>query len=238
MTHNAPQYFGQLNQRGGSLSDIVLYEGPTHHHHHHQSGAGLGNFFNAAFHALRPLFRSGINALKSQGIKSTQSVLSQLGKKDLSTILKEEGEKAVNDLSKKALNKLSRMNGIVNDSNQVGSGQFNTMPLGLSPLQIDRFRRYKAGAGQSDSSLFPVKSIKRARAKRSTQMFRKRRVGFTKIKKRPRKKQIGAGRRKKQIGAGIRKRQIGAGKKRRRRLSTKTKRVKKPRSKVPQDIFI
>lgn len=238
MIHNAPQNFGQLKQRGGSLSDIVLYEGPTHHHHHHQSGAGLGNFFNAAFHALRPLFRSGINALKYQGIKSTQSVLCQLGKKDLSTILKEEGEKAVNYLSKKALNKLSRMNGIVNDSNQVGSGISIAMPLGLSPLQIDRFRRYKAGARQLDSSLIPVKSIKRARAMRSTQMFRKRRVGFTKIKKRPRKKQIGAGRRKKQIGAGIRKRQIGAGKKRRRRLSTKTKRVKKPRSKVPQDIFI
>lgn len=60
--------------------------------------------------------------------------MSQLGTKDLKTILNEEGEKAVRNLSEKAIQKLKRSRGEVNIE-QLGSGD---MPIGLSPLQLQR----------------------------------------------------------------------------------------------------
>lgn len=232
MSHYVHLYNGGISQKGGSLDDIVLYDGPSNHHHSHhtQHGAGLGHFFSKAFEVLHPLLSSGVNALKHQGIKSTRAVLSQLGKKDIKTILKEEGERAVKDLGDKALNKLARINGL---ASQTGSGlirpisESNDMPLGLSPVQLQRFNRFKRKPlenGIVNESLVPkkrhrrkIRNIKRTSMKKKAQTTRRRRVG----------------------GIGIRiknkRGQIGLGRKRRRR--TKKKRTRKSKSKRQLDIF-
>lgn len=229
MSHYIQLYSGGL-QKGGSLEDIVLYEGPTHHHHH-QIGAGLGNFFGRAFQLLQPLFSSGVNVLKQQGLNSSKAILSQLGKKDLKTILKEEGQQAVKNLGQKALNKLTRATGKVDNSsgdilNQFGSGRIqftpnNTnMPLGLSALQLQRFKRQRGVIGNGVS--IPKKrrkkiSIKASRVRKTLHTTRRRRVGGIGIK------------------VKARKRQVGGGKKRRRR---RTKTVKKRKAVKRQlDIF-
>lgn len=221
MSHYIQLYAGNGQQSGGSLSDIVLYEGPTHHHHHHsqQLGAGLGNYFDRAFRLLRPLFSSGINALKHQGIKSSKAVLSQLGKKDLKTILKDEGKRALSDLQQKAINKLSQSSGKISSENQFGTGldafSINKMPVGFSPAQLLRFSRHKGipehllnfYKNKMGDTIVNKKLSKRRTRKKSTikgsssrkrvQTVRRRRVGGSGVKTKIRKRQVGGGKKKK-----------------------------------------
>lgn len=221
MSHYIQLYAGNGQQSGGSLSDIVLYEGPTHHHHHHsqQLGAGLGNYLKRGFRLLRPLFSSGINALKHQGIKSSKAVLSQLGKKDLKTILKDEGKRALNDLQQKAINKLSQSSGKISSENQFGTGfdafSINKMPVGFSPAQLLRFSRHKGISpehlinfykNKMDDTTVNKKVSKRRKRKKSTikgsssrkrvQTVRRRRVGGSGVKTKIRKRQVGGGKKK------------------------------------------
>lgn len=187
-------YRGPLAQRGSGYNrGIEIYRGPLYK----QSGAGLGSFLNSAFRYLRPLLSSGINALTQQGIKSAGSVLSQLGTKDLNTILNEEGEKAVRNLSEKAINKLKRAKGDVS-SVQKGSG---TMPLGFSPLQLQRLKNTPNR-----------KPLKRSTPKKKGQFISRRKVGTAVAALSKGKRQIGSGRKKRKS-----KKQIGEGRRRRHR---------------------
>lgn len=117
MSHYLQLYSGDLNQSGRGLSDISVYRGPVHR----QRGRGIGNFLLSAFHYLKPLLSSGVNVLADEGIKSTRSVLSQLGKKDLPTILREERSNVINNFKNKTINQLDRMSGILKKK-QAGSG--------------------------------------------------------------------------------------------------------------------
>lgn len=208
MSHYIGLYSGDANsiaQTGGGLSDIQIYRGPRTL----QGGAGLGKYFTTAFRYLRPLINSGVNALTDQGVKSASSVLSQLGKKDLKTILNEERQRAFDNLSTKAINKLNKINTQVLPTDQTGSG---IMPFGLSPIQLQRLQRRK-----------PKKSIKTRAIGRKSHSSRKRKVATTNSSLRKTRRQIGRGRKKKKT-------QIGSGRRRiKRRNSKKKKRIQKPK---------
>lgn len=99
------QYY--LRQKGGGLSDIgPLYKSPVFY----QRGSGIGSFFSGLFKHIKPLVSSGIEALKSQSLKTSSAILNDIGKKPINEILKEQGKIAVKDLTEKGLNKLKRMN--------------------------------------------------------------------------------------------------------------------------------
>lgn len=243
MSHYARLYSGD-GQSGGSFADIVVYEGPSQHHQHHQVGAGLGNYFSRAFRLLRPFISSGVNALKNQGIVSSRAVLSQLGKKNLKEILKEEGQKALKDLGDKALSKLSHASGkVANNSTSIQSGSGATapstvMPLGLSPLQLQRYHRKRrqslpiaaaAAAAATIGGDNPTpKTIKRKKMVKRVHTARRRRVGGIGVKSRARKRQVGGGRRK---------RKTRCVKNRRRKTKTTKRRRRTTQSKKQLDIF-
>lgn len=204
-------YRGPLTQTGtGYNLGIEIYRGPLYR----QSGAGLGNFFNTAIRYLRPLLSSGINAITNQGVKSAGSILSQLGSKDLKTILNEEGEKTVRNLSEKAIRKLRRARGETS-TEQLGSGE---MPIGLSPLQLQRL------VGQPKSQI----ALKRKKPISNRQLSHKRKIGTSIKRVTKRSRQIGKGRKriKKQIGEG----------RRRKRQSHKARSYKKKKLRT-LDIF-
>lgn len=239
MSHYARLYAGD-GQSGGSFADIVVYEGPSQHHQHHQVGAGLGNYFSRAFQLLRPLISSGVNALKNQGIVSSRAVLSQLGKKNLKEILKKEGQKALKDLGDKALSKLSHASGkVANNSTSIQSGSGATapstvMPLGLSPLQLQRYHRKRqslpiAAAAATIVGDNPTpKTIKRKKMVKRVHTARRRRVGGIGVKSRARKRQVGGGKRK---------RKTRCVKNRRRKTKTTKRRRRTTQAKRQLDIF-
>lgn len=169
MTNYVRLYSNQLNQGGRGLSDIKLYYGP---HHHRQSGAGVGNFFASAFRYLRPLVLSGLKEIGSEGIRTAESLVSQLGKKNVKEILKEEGEQALKNLGNKAIKTLKRKTEI-----QSGTG---IMKFGQSVQPLKRYRK---------------KSIKTHRRSKSGQSKKSRRVGMLSVVNKA-KKQIGGGRKR------------------------------------------
>lgn len=117
MSHYIQLYSGNVIQDGRG-SSIRVYRGPLHHH---QRGAGIGNFLLSTFNYLKPLLHSGVNVLADEGIKSSKAVLSQLGQKDLPTILNEERANILNNLKKRAISKLDHMSGKMKKS-QSGQG--------------------------------------------------------------------------------------------------------------------
>lgn len=227
MSPYAHSYYG--NQFGYGLGEIEVYDGPVHHFHH-QGGAGIGRYFARAFKFFKPLISSGINAIKDQGIKSTGSIISQIGEKDLKSILEEEGQKALKNLKQKAINKLNTSTGI---NSQTGSG----MPVGISALQMQR-------AAKLFSFKPNKKAIKSGRVGKKRQTARTRRLGgigsirratgqIGGKKKRKRKTQLGGKRKKKrktQIG-GKRKCKSQTGGKKKRSKKRKNSKGKKRKSK-------
>lgn len=219
MTHYVHLYSG--NQAGAGLGEIEVYTGPIHHYR--QRGRGIGSFFGNAYRFLRPLLSSGVNALKSQSIDSTGAIFRQLGRKDLKTILEEEGERALRNLGEKALNKLKRS---VGKSDQTGKGIFR-LPPRLSKMQLKRL-----------STVLPSHLIRRKKAIKSKKVskkshsVRKRRVGSVKTH------QIGSGHRKRKsklkIRRSIKTSQIGNGKRKRKTIKN---RITKKRRINQLDIF-
>lgn len=160
------------NQYGLGLGEIEVYRGPILHNHSYQRGKGLGRFFARAFQYISPLIKSGINALKDQGIKSAGSIINQLAEeKDLKSILKQESKSALKNLKEKAINKINS-SGI-----QTGSGTI--MPVNLpKTLMLQR------------AKFFPLNSIKTGRVlKKSQKPASRRRVSV-------KKKQVGGKRKK------------------------------------------
>lgn len=92
------------NQIGSGLSHIgSLYVSPRVVQH----GRGLGSFFASFFRNLKPLFLSGLNAIKDQAMDTGKSILNDFGRKPLRNILAEQGKKALSNLTEKAVNKIS-----------------------------------------------------------------------------------------------------------------------------------
>lgn len=104
MNSHYAQYY--LRQQGSGLADIgAIYRAPIITQ---RGRGGIGSFFSGAYNFLRPLFSSGVEALKSQAIKSGASILDNVGKKPFKEILKEQGKIAMEDLAFRGANKLKR----------------------------------------------------------------------------------------------------------------------------------
>lgn len=94
-------YSGQL---GGGLSHIgSIYVSPRVLQH----GRGIGSFFASLFRTLKPLLFSGVNAIKNQALDTSKAILNDFGRKPLRNILEEQGKIALNNLSEKAIHKMS-----------------------------------------------------------------------------------------------------------------------------------
>lgn len=108
------QYYSA--QCGGGFSDIgSIYHGQ----HHIQRGCGIGNFFSGLYRYLKPVFLSGIDALKDQSLKTGSAIIKDFGNKPIQDILKEQGTAAIDNLAEKAINKIKRkiQGGSGNNSN-------------------------------------------------------------------------------------------------------------------------
>lgn len=122
--------YTQHYQSGGSLRDIgQIYRGPEAYYRN-QRGEGIGDFFATAYRFLNPLLQSGLSVLGNQAIRSGTNILSDLGKKDLGTIVREQGEQAIKNLSEKAINKIKRRaagggGGDKKETIQTGKGRRN-----------------------------------------------------------------------------------------------------------------
>lgn len=104
------QYYQK--QTGGGISDIgELYHAPIFL----QRGRGIGSFFTGLMKNLKPLFKSGVNALKEQSVKSANAIVQDLGNKPLKDILREQGKLAATNLVNRGIKRL-------NNEKQEGSG--------------------------------------------------------------------------------------------------------------------
>lgn len=93
------------NQAGYGLGDIgAIYRSP----HVIQSGRGIGSFFGGLGKYLKPLFISGIDALRDQSLTTGKNILRDIGNKSLGDILKEQTVEAAQGLADKAVAKLKR----------------------------------------------------------------------------------------------------------------------------------
>lgn len=101
--------YTQYYQSGGSLRDIgQIYRGPESYYRNNQRGEGIGDFFATAYRFLNPLLQSGLSVLGNQAIRTGTNIFSDLGKKDLGTIVREQGEQVIKNLSEKAIDKIKR----------------------------------------------------------------------------------------------------------------------------------
>lgn len=96
-----------LNQSGhGSIGEVYRPD-----HFGIQRGRGLGSILGGLMRILRPLFVRGLNAIKSQAVKTGADIISDIGTKPLKQILIDRGREAKKDLTEKALNKIQTMTG-------------------------------------------------------------------------------------------------------------------------------
>ena len=85
-------------QVGSGLKDI----GPLYHNARFvQQGRGFGSFFETLFTYLKPVFKSGLNAIKDSALKTGTSIITEVGSRPLNEILIDHGKKFGEDLSSK-----------------------------------------------------------------------------------------------------------------------------------------
>lgn len=97
-------------QVGSGLKDIgSLY----HNARFIQQGRGFGNFFESLFTYLKPMLKSGLNALKDSAIKTGSSMLSEIGSRPLNEIFSEHGKKLKEDLGSKLKRKFQDGSGLI-----------------------------------------------------------------------------------------------------------------------------
>lgn len=98
------------NQSGAGLSDI----GPLYYNQRFvQHGRGAGSFFGALYKYLKPVFFSGLNALKTQALKTGSSILEELGTRPFKEIITTHGKRAVDELGSKLKNKFQGGSGLL-----------------------------------------------------------------------------------------------------------------------------
>jgi hypothetical protein len=71
-------------QKGEGLADIgAIYRGPPFVQHGH----GVGSIFSGLIRYMKPLFFSGMSALKDQSLKTGQAIIRDLGNRPFENIL-------------------------------------------------------------------------------------------------------------------------------------------------------
>lgn len=144
------QYY--LRQTGSGLSDIgTIYRSPGFQ----QKGrGGIGSFFSGLIKHLRPFVSSGLSALKDQSLKSGSNIIADIGKKPLSTILKEQGKAALENLTNRGLAKLKKM--------QKGSGRKRNIKRGRVSKNTHSFKKRSRGRKGSKKQIGQGKKRRRS----------------------------------------------------------------------------
>lgn len=97
-------------QIGSGLKDI----GPLYHNYRFvQQGRGFGSFFETLFSYLKPVFKSGVNALKDSALKTGSSILSEIGSRPLNEIFIDHGKQFGQDLGSKLKRKFQDGSGLM-----------------------------------------------------------------------------------------------------------------------------
>lgn len=97
-------------QVGSGFKDI----GPLYHNARFvQQGRGFGSVFEKLFTFLKPVFKSGFNALKDSALKTGTSILSEVGSRPLTEILTDHGQKFGEDLGVKMKRKFQSGSGLM-----------------------------------------------------------------------------------------------------------------------------
>jgi hypothetical protein len=92
-------------QVGSGLKDL----GPVYFNPRFiQQGRGFGNFFETIFRYLKPIFKSGMNAVKDSALRTGGDILKELGSRPLNEILADHGQKFTQDLGSKLGSKLKQ----------------------------------------------------------------------------------------------------------------------------------
>jgi len=67
---------------------------------------------------IKPLFLSGITAIKNQAAETGKAVINELGRKPLRNIIQEQSKIALQNLSNKAINKFTRFQSVSGKRNK------------------------------------------------------------------------------------------------------------------------
>jgi hypothetical protein len=104
---NRYERFFNSQQGGSSNFDNI---GPIYRaRYHRQTGSGLGSVFKTLWSLLSPHLLSAGRALGTEAIRSGTEALTDLGKKPLKRILREQGTKSVNNLLNQAEDKIKKI---------------------------------------------------------------------------------------------------------------------------------
>ena len=134
-------------QVGSGLKDI----GPLYHNTRFvQQGRGFGSFFETLFTYLKPVFKSGFNALKDSALKTGTSIISEVGSRPFNEILIDHGKKFGEDLSSKMKRKFQDGSGLM----FAGAAKKKVCKKGIKVKQIKK-------NNQSSKKRKPRKSIKK-----------------------------------------------------------------------------
>lgn len=94
------------NQAGGNVHNIgEIYHAPRII----QYGRGIGSLFTSLLSHLKPLFKSGVNALKNKSFEIGKEILEEIGTKPMKDILINKGRKVVNNIKDSAIEKLNSL---------------------------------------------------------------------------------------------------------------------------------
>lgn len=81
---------------------------------------GRGGFFANILRNLKPLFRSGLSAIKDQALESTAALAQDIGKKPFRQLLKDHSKMAATNLARRGIKRLRRE--VDGDTQQTGNG--------------------------------------------------------------------------------------------------------------------
>lgn len=147
-------------QVGSGLKDIgQLYYNPRFI----QQGRGFGNIFESIFRYLKPVFKSGINALKDSAVKSGTDILKELGSRPLNEILNDHGQKFTQDLGSKLKKKFQGGSGLM------FSGIARRKPTSKSIKARSRKGKKQLKTKRKSSKTTVRKSKRKTKSKKSKQ---------------------------------------------------------------------
>lgn len=109
------QPYSNYHARGYNLQDIgKLYVSPSKfqsgRNYYYAQGRGLSNVFRGVWSFLRPLLVQSSKAIGSELLKGSADVIENLGgDKSFRTLVEEERDKRLSNLSQRAMNKLTKL---------------------------------------------------------------------------------------------------------------------------------
>lgn len=163
-------YDDYFSQKGGALSDSHF--GPIYQARHHlQRGRGFGSIFTNLIRFLGPYLSKGARAIGVEAARSGAEILGNLGTQSIGSLLKEQGNKSLNNLGVKAGAKLQEMQQQLMTGRGIkGRGNVNQFIASLGKLK-KRSRRRKGVKRVGRKARKPRKT--RKHAKRPTKKTRR-----------------------------------------------------------------